>query len=34
MPIKLHLHPLSGHAHRVQLALSLMGLPHDWSKST
>jgi glutathione S-transferase len=27
--IKLYRHPLSGHAHRVQLALSLMGLPHE-----
>jgi glutathione S-transferase len=25
--LKLHRHPLSGHSHRVQLALSLMGLP-------
>lgn len=29
MTIKLHRHPLSGHSHRVQLALSLMGLPHE-----
>ena len=28
-PIKLYRHPLSGHAHRAQLALSLMGLPHE-----
>lgn len=28
-PIKLYCHPLSGHAHRVQLGLSLMGLPHE-----
>jgi glutathione S-transferase len=26
-PIQLHRHPLSGHAHRVQLFLSLLGLP-------
>jgi glutathione S-transferase len=29
MPITLHGFPLSGHSHRVQLALSLMGLPHQ-----
>ena len=28
-PLKLYRHPLSGHSHRVQLALSLMGLPHE-----
>lgn len=28
MPITLHGFTLSGHSHRVQLALSLMGLPH------
>ncbi len=28
-PIKLHRHPLSGHAHRVQLFLSLAGIPHQ-----
>lgn len=28
-PIKLYRHPLSGHAHRVQLFLSLTGLPHE-----
>jgi glutathione S-transferase len=28
MSITLHGFPLSGHAHRVQLALSLLGLPH------
>ena len=28
-PLKLYSFPLSGHAHRVQLALSLMGLPHE-----
>ena len=28
-PIKLHHFPLSGHSHRVHLALSLMGLPHE-----
>lgn len=27
-PLKLYQHPLSGHSHRVHLALSLMGLPH------
>jgi glutathione S-transferase len=29
MSIKLYRHPLSGHSHRAQLALSLMGLPHE-----
>ncbi len=29
MSIRLHRHPLSGHSHRVQLALSLLGLPHE-----
>lgn len=29
MTIRLHRHPLSGHAHRVQLFLSLLGLPHE-----
>ena len=28
-PIKLYRHPLSGHAHRVQLFLSLVALPHE-----
>lgn len=28
-PIKLHRHPLSGHSHRVQLMLSLLGLPSE-----
>lgn len=28
-PLKLYRHPLSGHAHRAQLALSLMGLAHE-----
>jgi glutathione S-transferase len=28
-PLKLYRHPLSGHSHRVHLALSLMGLPHE-----
>ncbi len=28
-PLKLYRHPLSGHSHRAQLALSLMGLPHE-----
>ena len=27
--LKLYHHPLSGHAHRVHLALSLMGLPYE-----
>lgn len=27
-PISLHRHPLSGHSHRVQLFLSLTGIPH------
>jgi len=26
-PIRLHRHPISGHSHRVELALSLLGLP-------
>ena len=26
-PIRLHCHPLSGHVHRVELFLSLLGLP-------
>lgn len=29
MPLKLYRHPLSGHAHRAQLALSLLGIPHE-----
>ena len=29
MSIKLHRHPLSGHSHRAQLALSLLGIPHE-----
>jgi glutathione S-transferase len=29
MSLKLHRHPLSGHSHRAQLALSLMGLSHE-----
>ena len=29
MSITLHGFSLSGHSHRVQLALSLMGLPHE-----
>ncbi|MFD1628042.1 glutathione S-transferase family protein [Azospirillum griseum] len=29
MTIRLHHHPLSGHAHRVRLFLSLLGLPHE-----
>jgi glutathione S-transferase len=28
-PIKLYRHPLSGHSHRVQLLLSLLGLPTE-----
>ncbi len=28
-PIRLHRHPLSGHAHRVELFLSLLGLPFE-----
>ncbi|MET1080778.1 MAG: glutathione S-transferase [Pseudomonas sp.] len=28
-PIKLYHHPLSGHAHRVELMLSLLGLPSE-----
>lgn len=28
-PIKLYRHPLSGHAHRAQLMLSLLGLSHE-----
>ncbi|MEP6875779.1 MAG: glutathione S-transferase [Burkholderiales bacterium] len=28
-PIRLHAHPLSGHAHRVELFLSLLGLPFE-----
>nr|WP_210211498.1 glutathione S-transferase [Azospirillum griseum] len=27
--MRLHHHPLSGHAHRVRLFLSLLGLPHE-----
>lgn len=27
-PILVHRHPISGHCHRVELALSLLGLPH------
>ena len=26
-PIRLHHHPISGHVHRVELYLSLLGLP-------
>ncbi|MFG6430680.1 glutathione S-transferase family protein [Roseateles sp. LYH14W] len=29
MTLKLYRHALSGHAHRAELALSLMGLPHE-----
>lgn len=28
-PLKLYRHALSGHSHRVHLALSLLGLPHE-----
>jgi glutathione S-transferase len=28
-PIRLYRHPLSGHSHRAQLGLSLLGLPHE-----
>ena len=28
-PIRLHFHPLSGHVHRVELFLSLLGLPFE-----
>ncbi len=28
-PLKLYRHPLSGHSHRVQLALGLLGLPYE-----
>ncbi len=28
-PIRLYTHPLSGHGHRVELFLSLLGLPHE-----
>lgn len=28
-PIRLHTHPLSGHAHRAELFLSLLGLPFE-----
>lgn len=29
LKLKLYYHPVSGHAHRAQLALSLMGLPYE-----
>ena len=29
MTLKLYRHALSGHAHRAELALSLLGLPHE-----
>jgi len=29
-PIKLYRHPLSGHSHRIQLMLSLLGLPGEF----
>jgi glutathione S-transferase len=28
-PIRLYRHALSGHAHRVELLLSLLGLPYE-----
>jgi glutathione S-transferase len=28
-PLKLYRHPLSGHSHRAELALSLLGVPHE-----
>jgi glutathione S-transferase len=28
-PLRLHRHPISGHAHRVELYLSLLGLPYE-----
>jgi glutathione S-transferase len=28
-PIRLHRHPFSGHSHRVELLLSLLGLPYE-----
>ena len=28
-PLRLHRHPVSGHAHRVELYLSLLGLPYE-----
>jgi glutathione S-transferase len=28
-PIRLYRHPISGHSHRVELALSLLGLPYE-----
>ena len=28
-PIRLYRHPLSGHAHRVELFLTLLGLPFE-----
>lgn len=28
-PIRVYSHPLSGHAHRVRLMLSILGLPHE-----
>lgn len=27
--MKLYRHPLSGHSHRAQLFLSLLGVPHE-----
>lgn len=28
-PLRLHFHPLSGHVHRVELMLALLGLPYE-----
>jgi len=28
-PIRFYRHPLSGHAHRVELLLTMLGLPYD-----
>lgn len=28
-PIRVHRHPISGHCHRVELYLALLGLPHE-----
>jgi glutathione S-transferase len=30
-PIRLHRHPLSGHCHRVELLLSLLGVPYEFA---
>jgi glutathione S-transferase len=31
-PIRLHRHPLSGHCHRVELLLSLLGVPYEFAE--